>query len=44
MSGIAGILQLDGAPVDRPLLETMTRSLAYRGPDAQETWADGSVG
>jgi asparagine synthase (glutamine-hydrolysing) len=44
MSGIVGILSLDGAPVDRLLLEQMTGSLAFRGPDAQETWADGPVG
>ena len=44
MSGIAGILQLDGAPVDRSLLETMTHYLAQRGPDAQEIWFDGPVG
>jgi len=44
VSGIAGILQLDGAPVDRPLLEAMTRTMAFRGPDAQAVWSDGPVG
>jgi asparagine synthase (glutamine-hydrolysing) len=44
MSGFVGILNLDGAPVDRALLERMTRYLAFRGPDAQEIWCDGSVG
>jgi asparagine synthase (glutamine-hydrolysing) len=44
MSGIVGIVNLDGATVDRPLLEQMTEFLAFRGPDAQETWADGHVG
>ncbi len=33
-----------GAPVDRPLLQSLTRFLSYRGPDACEIWADGSVG
>jgi asparagine synthase (glutamine-hydrolysing) len=44
LSGFAGILNLDGAPVDRGLLERMTHSLRFRGPDAQEIWCEGSVG
>ncbi|MCP4307851.1 MAG: asparagine synthetase B [bacterium] len=38
MSGIAGIVNADHEPVDRGLLGEMTQSLAYRGPDAQNTW------
>ncbi|PYU16140.1 MAG: asparagine synthetase B [Acidobacteria bacterium] len=44
MSGIAGILNLDGAPVDRRLLQRMTEFMAFRGPDALEIWSDGAVG
>ncbi len=44
MSGFVGILNLDKAPVDRALLERMTRNLAFRGPDAQEVWCQGPVG
>ncbi len=44
MSGIAGIVNLDGAPVDRGLLQFMTKYLAFRGPDAQEIWSLGPVG
>src|ERR1700685_1884422 len=44
MSGFVGILNLDGAPADRALLERMTQSLAFRGPDAQEVWCQGPVG
>ncbi len=44
MSGIVGMVTLDGSPIDRELLERMTASLAFRGPDAQVTWADGPVG
>jgi asparagine synthase (glutamine-hydrolysing) len=44
LSGFVGILNLDGAPVDRALLERLTRFLAFRGPDAQEVWCDGPVG
>ncbi|HWE93442.1 MAG TPA: asparagine synthase-related protein [Tepidisphaeraceae bacterium] len=44
MSGIVGIFNLDGAPVDRELLRRMTASMAFRGPDAQEIWSDGPIG
>ncbi len=44
MSGIVGILNLDGAPVDPVLLTSMTESMTYRGPDAQRTWNSGPVG
>ena len=44
MSGFVGILNLDGAPVDRALLERMTRALEFRGPDATGIWCNGAVG
>ena len=44
MSGIAGIVNLDGAPVDRDLLSLMTGYMSFRGPDAQALWAEGNVG
>jgi asparagine synthase (glutamine-hydrolysing) len=44
MSGIVGIVNLDGAPVDPGLLRDMTQHMAYRGPDAQQTWTDAHVG
>jgi asparagine synthase (glutamine-hydrolysing) len=44
MSGIVAIINLDGAPVERPLLERMTGFMAFRGPDAQTVWSDGPVG
>jgi asparagine synthase (glutamine-hydrolysing) len=44
MSGFVGILNLDGAPVERSLLEGMTRSLAFRGPDEEGRWCSGAVG
>ncbi len=44
MSGIVGVINLDGAPADRQLLQQMTAFVAYRGPDAQEIWIDGKVG
>jgi asparagine synthase (glutamine-hydrolysing) len=44
MSGIAGIINLEGAPIDRELLRSMADFMSYRGPDAQTTWSAGSVG
>jgi asparagine synthase (glutamine-hydrolysing) len=44
MSGIAGIVNLNGAPAERGLLQIFAQFLAYRGPDARETWASGCTG
>lgn len=44
MSGIAGIVNIDGAPVDRGPLEAMIRCLRPHGPDAQRLFIDGAVG
>jgi asparagine synthase (glutamine-hydrolysing) len=44
MSGFIGILNFDGAPVDRDLMQRLTQSLAFRGPDAQSVWCKGAVG
>lgn len=44
MSGFIGILNLNGAPVDRDLINRLTRSLIFRGPDAQAVWCNGPVG
>ena len=44
MSGFIGIFNADEAPVDRELLERLTESLTFRGPDARAVWCQGSVG
>ena len=44
MSGIAGIYNLDGRPVDPALLTRMTDVIAHRGPDGVRHWIDGPVG
>jgi asparagine synthase (glutamine-hydrolysing) len=44
LSGIAGIFHRDGAPVNRALLDALTRFLDYRGPDGREVWSEGPVG
>jgi asparagine synthase (glutamine-hydrolysing) len=44
LSGILGIFGRDGAPVDRPLLQSLAQFQSFRGPDACEVWAEGPVG
>jgi asparagine synthase (glutamine-hydrolysing) len=44
MSGIVGIFNLSGAPVDASLLSEMTDLLAPRGPDQRGLWHDGCAG
>ena len=44
MSGFIGIFSSDGAPVDSELLNRLTDSLTFRGPDARALWSQGSVG
>jgi asparagine synthase (glutamine-hydrolysing) len=44
MSGFIGIFNADEAPVDCELLERLTGSLTFRGPDARAVWCQGSVG
>lgn len=44
MSGIVGVVEFDGRPVDRDLLARMTACLAFRGPDASAVWVDDAVG
>jgi asparagine synthase (glutamine-hydrolysing) len=44
VSGIVGIVNVNKAPVDPVLLREVTQHMAYRGPDAQQTWIDTYVG
>ena len=44
MSGIVGIVQFDGSPLEAELLRKLTGSLIFRGPDAQQTWVKDNVG
>lgn len=44
MSGIVGIINLDGEPIDPHLLGRMTDFMAFRGPDDRQIWIDGHVG
>src|SRR5579862_483748 len=44
MSGIAGVVQFNGSPVDPALLQRLAELLAFRGPDAQRNWLKDHVG
>jgi asparagine synthase (glutamine-hydrolysing) len=44
MCGIAGQLNLDGAPVDRDQLRRMISTLSHRGPDAADVHIGGALG
>jgi asparagine synthase (glutamine-hydrolysing) len=43
MSGIAGIIRFDGAPVEVGLVEKMTAAMPYRGPDGINHWVKDPV-
>ena len=44
MCGIVAMVQLDGTPVDLPLLAHMAAALDHRGPDAEGHMVDDTVG
>jgi len=44
MSGIVGLVTLDGSPADPELSARLTASVRFRGPDGEGTWAEGPVG
>jgi asparagine synthase (glutamine-hydrolysing) len=44
MSGIIGIWNRDGRPVEEAVLSGMSATLAHRGPDGEGVWIQGPVG
>src|SRR5215212_5986209 len=40
MSGICGVIHLDGAPVEPEILKEMAKAAAHRGPDGIRYWTD----
>jgi len=44
MCGIAGILNVDGRPIEGPQIRAMTCALAHRGPDGEGIHVDGPLG
>ncbi len=44
MSGVGGIVQLDGSPVEGALLSRLASGLRNRGPQGVRVWSEGPVG
>src|SRR4051794_15588845 len=44
MCGIAGFLNLNGAPAAKSVVTRMARALAHRGPDGEGIWTENTVG
>ncbi|HEY4283103.1 MAG TPA: asparagine synthase (glutamine-hydrolyzing) [Chthoniobacterales bacterium] len=44
MCGIAGLLELDGAPASASLTQRMIDMVRHRGPDGDAVWTENSVG
>ena len=44
MCGIAGIINSDGRPVDKDLLQRMTDAISHRGPDGEGLYTSGCIG
>src|SRR5207237_383376 len=44
MCGIVGVVNLDGSPVSRALVEAMNACLLHRGPDEDGFWFGDNVG
>jgi asparagine synthase (glutamine-hydrolysing) len=44
MCGICGAFSFSGAPVDRALIDAMTRAIRHRGPDGSGSYLSGPVG
>ena len=44
MCGIAGLINLDRAPVSPADLRAMTDAIAHRGPDGEGQWIEANVG
>jgi asparagine synthase (glutamine-hydrolysing) len=44
MSGIVGLVQFDGSPVESGSFRKLTEFLAFRGPDDQQIWIKDNVG
>jgi len=44
MSGFITIYNINGEPVDRSLLHSLTQTLKFRGPDKQKIWVENNIG
>lgn len=43
MSGIAGLIEIDGQPAQRDRIEAMLREMRRRGPDRSQVWLAGNA-
>lgn len=43
MSGLLGVLSLDGRPADRNTLDPILGAMARWGPDGRDTWTEGPI-
>ena len=44
MSAVAGLIYLDGRPVEQGTVGGMVEAMTHRGPDRQSVWTEGSAG
>ncbi|WP_422365628.1 asparagine synthase (glutamine-hydrolyzing) [Pelagibius sp.] len=44
MCGLAGYINVGGAPVKQGVLQAMASAIAHRGPDGEGIWREGNVG
>jgi asparagine synthase (glutamine-hydrolysing) len=44
MCGVAGVVNLDGAPASPVTVKRMTDAIKHRGPDGEGQWVEGAVG
>lgn len=44
MSGLVGLWNLDGRPLEEGILSKLSAALAHRGPDGEGVWQQGPVG
>jgi asparagine synthase (glutamine-hydrolysing) len=44
VSGILGVWNRDGRPVDEAMCERLAEAMSHRGPDGRAFWIEGSVG
>ena len=44
MCGLVGVVALNGAPLDSPVIKQMSVTLRHRGPDDEGTYVSGSIG
>jgi len=44
MCGVVGTINIDGQPVSKEVVKSMTDIISHRGPDGEGQWVDGNIG